>query len=148
MEIKIICKKENYKMYEEKLKKAGFSINQMSHLTFKEDDYVPDCIIGKKEDYFEIINYHQIVYVESFGNDKILHTLTDTFSISEKIYEVEGMYLNQGFIRISKSIVINKKMISKIKPMLNSKYQLLMKNNTTIYVSRNYLQNFKENIGL
>ncbi|PAT01927.1 histidine kinase [Candidatus Izimaplasma bacterium ZiA1] len=148
MDIKIICKKDNYKLYEEKLKKAGFTINPMSHLTFKEDDYTPESVIGKKDDYFEIIHYHQIVFIESFGHEKILHTLSDTFTINEKIYEIEGMFSNHGFIRISKSIVINKKMISKIKPLLNSKYQLIMKDNSVVYVSRSYLQNFKENIGL
>ncbi len=62
-------------------------------------------------------------------------------------YEIEGMYDQKGFIRVNKSVVVNKNQIKEIRPKLNTKFQLLMKNGRKVDVTRSYYQKFKENIG-
>ena len=147
MDIKIICKKENYDTYVKMLKSAGFTISVDADLTFREDDFIQDTFIGKIGDIYEIIPYTKVVLIESFGHEIILHTIDNTYSIKEKLFEIEGLFEDKGFIRINKSQIINKTMIIEIRPAFNSKLSLLMKNKAIVDVTRSYLIRFKEYIG-
>jgi two-component system response regulator LytT len=147
VDIKIICKKENYDTYAKLLTQAGFTISLDAELTFREDNFIQDTLIGKIDEVYEIIHYSKIVMIESFGHEIILHTLDKEYSIKEKLFEIEGLFEDKGFIRINKSQIINKTMIKEIRPSFNSKLSLLMKNKSMVDVTRNYLVRFKEFIG-
>ena len=147
MDIKIICKKENYDTYAKMLMAAGFTIRMDAELTFREDNFIQDTLIGEKDEVFEIIHYSKIVYVESYGHDIILHTLDKQFAIKEKLFEIEGLFEDRGLIRVNKSQIINRTMIKEIRPSFNSKITLRMKNGSLIDVTRSYLIRFKEYIG-
>lgn len=148
MKIKIVCRKENYDKYRTMLESSGFIISEDAELTFKEDDYKQETFIGQINSKYEIIHYSKIVFIESFGHDICLHTLDKTYSIREKLYEVEGVLHEKDFIRINKSQIINKKAIKEIIPTFNSRINLLMKNNEKLIVTRNYNHSFKRSIGL
>ncbi len=147
MKVKIICKKENYKLYEQMLTSAGFIVDEDADLIFKEQNFVQETIIGKVNDRYEIIHYSQIIYVESYGHDVYLHTEERDYSIKEKLYEIEGLYEDKGFIRINKSCVVNKYQIKEIRPSFNTKLELIMKNKQKLEVTRSYYNRFKEFIG-
>ncbi len=147
VDIKIICKKENYDTYAQMLKSAGFTISIDADLTFREDNFIQDTVIGKTDEVFEIVHYSKIVLVESFGHDIILHTINKRFSIKEKLFEIEGVFEDRGLIRVNKSQIINRAMIKEIRPSFNSKLTILMKNGVFVDVTRNYLIQFKEYIG-
>lgn len=147
MNVKIICKKENYETYAKMLEKAGFTISEDSDLIFKERNYHPETIIGRYNNNYEIIPYQQIIYVTSYGHEVFLYTQEKEYLIKEKLYEIEGLFEEQGFIRINKSTVINKHQIKEIRPKLNMKFQLLMKNGSVLDVTRSYYNRFREFIG-
>lgn len=147
MDIKIICKKENYEMYKKMLESAGFTINMEAELTFREDNFIQDTVIGQIDDKYEIIHYTKIVIVESFGHDVVLHTIDKKFMLKQKLYEIEGVFEDRGLIRVNKSQIVNRTMIKEIRPAFNSKLSLLMKNGMLVDVTRNYLIRFKEYIG-
>ena len=147
MNIRVIASKENKEKYIKMLKQAGFTISNDATLTFKEDDYIQDSFIGEKNGSYEIIHYQTILLIESFGHQIVLHTLSNDYTIKEKLYELESILHDKGFIRINKSTIVNKKGIKSIKPTFNGRIDLLMKNNTTLYVSKTYNKKFKEFIG-
>ena len=147
MKVKIVCREERYKMYEEMLVKGGFIISNDASLLFKEEDLEPNQIIGKYNNRYEMIKLEDIIYIESYGHDIILHTLNREYTIKEKLYEIEGMYEKRGFIRINKSIVVNKDQIQSIKPSINTKFTLLMNNHSKLIVTRSYYYKFKKFIG-
>lgn len=147
MEIKIICRKENYEKYKQLLEKSGFVISNNAKLLFKEEDYSQDTFICEKSNEYEIIHYSKIVYIESFGHNIILNTLQNKYKIREKLYEVEGILIDKNFIRINKSTIVSKSGIKKIKPSLNGRIDLVLKNDKIVYVSKNYSKQFKEFIG-
>ena len=148
MRIKIVCRKENYDKYKSMLESSGFIISEDASLTFKEDDYKQETFIGEIDSKYEIIHYSTITFIESFGHEINLHTMDKTYSIREKLYEVEGVLHDKGFIRINKSQIVNKKAIQQIIPTFNSRINLLMKNQEKLTVTRNYNQSFKRSIGL
>ena len=75
MKIKLVCQKENYDKYKQMLEKAGFEISKDASLTFKEDDYIQETFIGYSNGSYEIIHFRNIIFIESFGHEIILHTL-------------------------------------------------------------------------
>lgn len=147
MEIKIVCKKENYLKYKKILEESGFVISNNAKLVFKEEDYSQDTFIGESNNHFEIIHYTKILFVESFGHSIVLHTMHNEYSIREKLYEVEGLLEHKQFIRINKSTIISKAGIKKIKPSINGRFDIILKNDKIVYVSKNYNKQFKEFIG-
>jgi len=64
--------------------------------------------------------------------------------IRMKLYEIEELLMNKEFIRVSKYCLVNIGKIDYIKPALNSKLDLLMKNKDHVEVNRVYLKEFKE----
>lgn len=129
------------------LEQGGFIISDEADLVLKELNSSIDIIVGKYHDRYELIPYHAIVYVESFGYDVICHTLEKEYEIKEKLYEIEGLFEDKGFIRINKSCIINKWQIKEIRPSFNMKFILIMKNHHKLEVTRSYYYKFKEFIG-
>ncbi|MDP2425669.1 MAG: LytTR family DNA-binding domain-containing protein [Candidatus Izemoplasmatales bacterium] len=148
MEIKLKCRKENEKKYKEMLELAGFVISPTADLTFQEDDFIQDSFLGKVEDVYEIIPFQKVVLIEAFGHEVFLYTLEKKYIIKERLYEVEGLFDDVGYIRINKSQIVNKAMIKEIRPAFNSKLTLLLKNKQLVDVTRSYQVRFKESIGL
>lgn len=147
LKVKIVAKIENYHKYKKMLEESGFIVSEDANLIFKEKDYQSDSFLGKKEEKFEVIHYSKILYVESFGHDVYLKTLSEDFLVKERLYEVESILSEHKFIRINKSMIVNKYGIKEIIPSLNSRLTLIMKNEDVLYVTRSYLQIFKEFIG-
>ncbi len=147
LKVKIVSSKEQYNKIENKLKQAGFIISDDADFVFKELDYLQDTFIGLLDDEYVLVPYQKILYVEAFDHDVFLKTIDQTYKIKEKLYEVESILQEVGFIRINKSQVVNKQMIKSIIPSLNSRMNIVMKNKELLYISRVYLPNFKNVIG-
>ena len=64
--------------------------------------------------------------------------------IKTKLYEIEELLEHKDFIRISKYCLVNIGKIDYIKPALNSKLDLLLKNSEHLEVNRGYLKDFKK----
>lgn len=149
MKIKIICRDENYDKYQKMLISAGFDISEDAELLFKEIEYQQTSIIGMNSNgESKILNYDDIYLIESFAHKIITHTLTDEFSIKEKLYEIEGIFESHNIIRINKSQIITKEKIFKIIPQYNSRLKIILKNKMVVYVTRMYLMNFRNKIGM
>lgn len=149
MKVKLLCDREKFDNYKKKLEN-GVTISQDDFdLIVIDPGYHKTEIIGKTEnDEYVILKYSDIIFVESFGHEIIAHTLNGKRVVKEKLYEIEGMFEDKGFLRVNKSFVINKQFIKTIKPTFNTKFILKMKNNSIIEVTRNYYYTFKSSIGL
>ncbi|MCT4507394.1 MAG: LytTR family transcriptional regulator [Tepidibacter sp.] len=106
-------------------------------------------ITGKYEGNYEVIKYNQISYFEGLGNDVFCIVDNKKFKVKEKLYELEEKLRDHGFIRISKSFIVNIIKIDQIQPWFNGKLLLKMKDTSlNIYVTRRYLKEFKTFLGL
>ena len=105
-------------------------------------------LIGELDNDFVIINYEDIIFVESYAHEVSCITKDGIYRIKEKLYEVEGLFSEYGFLRIHKSYVVNIKQIKRIVPEFNRKFKLVLSNDQKIEVSRRYFVEFKEAIGM
>lgn len=149
MNIKLICKKENYEKYSDMLIKGGFNISDDSELLFRELQYEQRTIVGvDNKGASRIIKFNDIYLIESFAHKVILHTRDEQYSIREKLYEIEGIFEDDKALRINKSQIVSREKIFKVVPQYNSRLKIILKNNLEVYVTRIYLNNFRKKIGV
>lgn len=101
-------------------------------------------IYGKKNQRIYKIDVYKIVYIEGFSKEAYIHTMDEQYEIKEKLYELEERLFDYGFVRISKSLIINCRMIESLEPLLNMKYRIYLKNSEYVELTRNYIASFKK----
>lgn len=119
-----------------------------------------DLILSEKERYVEFLigkaDHHtmcriktdDIVFIESFGKQVVLHTLDAEYNISERLKQLESMLDPERFLRISNSVIICCTYVKKIKPTLTSKFILTLSNGSAVDVTRSYYYIFRERFGI
>lgn len=96
------------------------------------------------EDGIKKTSVREIEYFESLENEVFAYVGKEKFTVTDKLYEIENELMDKHFIRTSKSFIVNILKISRIKPMLNYKLELVMINQSRIDVNRTYMKNFKK----
>ncbi len=125
----------------------------------KDTDKIIEIIeaLVKKEDkmiqVFNAVGQKQVssTLIEYFivENDEI-NTFVgqEKYAIKMKLYEIEELLSDKPFIRVSKYAMVNVNQIDYIKPALNSKLLLLMKNGDELEVNRRYYKSFKKTLNI
>ena len=85
----------------------------------------------------------EIVYIEAFGKEIEIHTMEETFTALDRMYQLESLLDPQEFLRISKSVIISRKHVKKIRPSLSMKYILTLSDGTLADVTRSYYSDFR-----
>jgi len=108
-----------------------------------------NIVMGKINDSYRVIDLEKIIYFEGVGNEVYCLTYDNRYFVKERLYEIEDNLKAKGFIRISKSIVINIMEVEEIVPWFNGKLRLkVSKSDEEIYVSRAYAKDFKKYLGI
>jgi two-component system LytT family response regulator len=74
----------------------------------------------------------EIDRVEAAGNYVVLHSGKEQHIIRETISAMEARLAPAGFMRISRSMIVNLACISEIQPVASGRYSLLLKNGTRV----------------
>ena len=81
-------------------------------------------------------------------NEKIsVYGKAKVYSCSGRLYKIEEL-MGSGFLRISKSTIINLKYLDSVEPSFNGMMLVKLKNGSKDYVSRKYLPALKKYLGL
>lgn len=91
----------------------------------------------------ELIALHEFNFIESFGNEITASVNKRTLRISSKLYKLEEEWRKYGFIRISKSQIVNVGKVAAIKRGFNGKLLLVLENNQHLEVNRSFVKDFK-----
>lgn len=105
-------------------------------------------LVGIKGDETFIIEANDVLYAETVEKKLFLYTATDTYEASLRLYELEERLSRLGFMRISKSTVVNLKKVKSLRTEVNRKIRLTLVNDENIIVSRQYAEAFKERLGV
>ncbi len=95
-----------------------------------------------------IIDVTTIIYVESIDRKTFVYTLQDCYETKLRLYEIEEQLSHYGFIRISKSTLVQISFIRSVKVELNHKLRLTLENGEQLIVSRSYAEQLKQNLGV
>ena len=91
---------------------------------------------------------NDIYYFESVDNRVCACCENSVYEVKQKLYELERIYENTDFIRISKAMIVNVSKISKIVPMFNGRLEAVLSNNERVVISRQYVPDLKKKLGV
>jgi DNA-binding LytR/AlgR family response regulator len=102
----------------------------------------------KKDGIMHLIDKRDVIYFESVDRCCFLYTVDNVFETAMKLYEIEGIFSGMGFIRSSKSQIINIAKIKSLCPDFGGRIEAIMENGYQIIVSRQYAKQLKERMGI
>ena len=105
-------------------------------------------LICKKEKAYLRIYLENILYIESIDEKTFHYTIDDVYEASQKLYELEQNLQSQGFLRISKSCILNLEYLQHVRALFNGKYEATLTNNEKLTINRSYVAAFKKAFGL
>jgi len=107
-----------------------------------------DKIVVKTNNNIQVIMLNDVNYIESEDDYVMIHTLTGKYLKHQtmKFYE-ENLNASQ-FIRIHRSYIVNVSQINKIEKFGKDTYQVVLKNDINLKVSRSRYQGLKTQLGI
>ena len=85
-----------------------------------------------------------IYYIEAVDNKTFIYTKSKVYETKQKLYELEELLKSKGFLRISKSTLLNLMKISSIKPALNGRFTAVLYTGEETVITRKYVPGFKK----
>lgn len=84
-----------------------------------------------------------IYYFEAVDNKVFVYLEKDVYECKLKLYELEQRFAEMDFFRATKSTIVNLSRIKSLSPAFNGQFELLMKNEEKLIVSRQYVPGLK-----
>jgi DNA-binding LytR/AlgR family response regulator len=108
-----------------------------------------DRLIGFKDNGDSVpVSFVKILYFEAVDRYVFAYTSSSVYKIRNTLYELEDLCRAKGFVRISKSGIVNLNAVRKISPDEGRKLRLLLANGETVIVSRGFVGDLKRAIGI
>lgn len=105
-------------------------------------------LTGYQEDKIVKLSPKDIFYFESVDNKVFAYLGSGEYEIQKKLYEIEEEYAGTDFLRISKSAIVNVAKIAYIRPIFNGRFEAKLKNDEKIIISRQYVVELKNKLGI
>ena len=86
----------------------------------------------------------QIVRIYSENKKVYIRTREDCFEVKDRIYTLEELLKERGFVRISNSEIVNVQQIDKLDMSHAGTIKMYLQNGDETYVSRRYISKIKE----
>lgn len=121
--------------------------NIQKAINLLEDESNNDMLVVKKGKDITFLEYDEIFMIRVEDKSVKVYTQDDGYTVKKALYQVEES-LNESFVRISKTTIINIKKIDRVAPSLKGMMFIMLKNGLKDNISRKYLPGFKEALGL
>lgn len=102
----------------------------------------------KNREEITMLEFKDVYYAEAMEDKTFLYTADDVYQTALNLGEIEGRYESLGFLRISKSLVVNLYAIHSLKSAMAGRIEIMLKNKEKLIVSRHYAPLLRERIGL
>ena len=145
MKFRISVSTEKYDLVKEYLARHEVEISEEGEYVITESAKFPAFLSVRddKKDRLRL-SVGEVIYVEAFGKEIEIHAQQGTYYALDRMYQLEELLDPQEFLRISKSVIISKKHVKKIRASLSMKYVLTLSNGTLVDVTRSYYSDFRK----
>lgn len=92
----------------------------------------------------KLVEASKIYYVESVDKKTFVYCEKEVYQTDYRLYDLEEILKESGFVRISKSCVLNLHILVSLKTLMNSRLEATLKNGEKVFVTRKYLPVMKE----
>lgn len=86
----------------------------------------------------------EIIRIYSQNKHVYVRTQNEYYEVNDRIYVLEEMLQDRGFVRISNSELVNARQIEKMDMSYAGTIKMYLKNGDQTYVSRRYMKQIKE----
>lgn len=144
MQIRIAVSEQHYNSVKEYLTAHGVEIDEKGEFMITEAERTHAFLTARNEKKEQVrLSAEEVVYIEAFGKDVEIHTAQDVFFAADRMYQLEEALDPKEFLRVSKSVIISRKHVKKIRPTLSQKFILTMTGGTLVDVTRSYYSDFR-----
>lgn len=95
-----------------------------------------------------LVPFSEILYCEVSGKETTVHTKNKAYTSHTSLAAIEKVLTPKQFLKVHRSYLINVEEIKEIQSWFNQTYQLTMSNGGKVPVSRSYLKQFRQQVGL
>ncbi len=88
-----------------------------------------------------------IYYIESVDKRTYVYTKSECFETRYRLYELEDL-LGYNFLRCSKAMIVNIRKIRSVRAELNARMSVELLNGERIIISRGYVKDLKNKLGV
>lgn len=102
----------------------------------------------QENDRIHILNLKDIIALEARQGQVEIHTPNQVLTSQKTLKDLESQLTDDAFIRTHRSFIINKQHIKEVQTWFNRTYQVTLSHDLKVPVSRSYIDNFKDNLGI
>ncbi|MCL2557255.1 MAG: LytTR family transcriptional regulator DNA-binding domain-containing protein [Treponema sp.] len=102
-----------------------------------------DCY---SEDCLKMVNISDIYYIESLEKKTFVYCEKECLKTKYRLYQLNEKLSDKGFIQISKYCILNINKLDKVKPMFNSRMEIVLTNGMRLQATRKYLACIKRKL--
>ncbi len=106
----------------------------------------PDRILLKSDGTYSFLEPKEIDWVESAGNYVEIHAGDRNVLLRETLSGAEKKLRAYGFVRISRSVVVNRERIKTVRPLQFGEYSVELNNSTRLVLTRGFRQEFFDSV--
>jgi DNA-binding LytR/AlgR family response regulator len=100
-------------------------------------------LLGTLEQKEYIVEPEEVLYCESVDSVVFIYTCEQVYRSSYTLNEIENIFLDMGFFRCSKSMVLNINSITSLKSEMGNRIDTILSNGEHIMISRHYAKQFR-----
>jgi len=129
-----------------------FKKRKQHEMEEKQEVHAPDVSSRMKklalsiDESIVLVNIEDIVYAGLLDGKVIVKTICDTYATHDTLVILEKRLPQMNFLRVHRSFIVNINHISEIQPWFNSTYNLIMKDDSKVPVSRTYAKELKKQL--
>ena len=90
----------------------------------------------------------EVLHFESVDDKVFAYTKDSVYETKAKLYQLEEELPASAFFRASKAVIVNLDKIDSLAPVFGGRFEAILENGYKVVVSRNYLNELKERLGL
>lgn len=122
--------------------------DEIQHLVRRLSQDAPQVIVGFRDEEAVILTQEEMLRAFTEGGKVYAQTLSGTFLLRLRLYELEERLDAKRFVRISNSEIVNLNWIRGFDLSFAGTICVRMKNDIVTYVSRRYVAKIKQVLGL
>lgn len=111
-------------------------------------DTPPQLLTGSRDGTIEILNPSELIRIFADGGKTVAVTENGTYDLRLRLYEAEERLPHSSFVRISKSEIVNLHKVKSFDLSFTGTICIRFLNDTVTYVSRRYVREIKQILGV
>lgn len=105
-------------------------------------------IFALKNDVLYKVSINSALYFECRDKKTFIILMSGAYPVKKRLFEIEENYRDKGFLRISKSVIVNMSKVVQVSMCEDRTILATLSNKEKVRVSRQYVKEFKDNLSL